>query len=169
MPIWDHLDELRERVLVAALAGLVAVLTCFCFSKDLVVFLEAPVVGQGVKFLQLSPGEFFFTTLQVMTSAQVLVWHPCNPQPSHQVCVPGCHGFIASSALQRDQVMTEPEACPLRSHRQTPPRHELSRLHTDHGIDASTANMGGRWLAMRGSCWLRRRFCTRSSHTWCPA
>ena len=65
MPIWDHLDELRERVLVAALAGLVAVLACFCFSKDLVVFLEAPVVGQGVKFLQLSPGEFFFTTLQV--------------------------------------------------------------------------------------------------------
>ncbi len=65
MPIWDHLDELRERVLVAGLAGLVAVLACFCFSKELVVFLEAPVVGQGVKFLQLSPGEFFFTTLQV--------------------------------------------------------------------------------------------------------
>ena len=67
MPIWDHLDELRERVLVAALAGLVAVLACFCFSKELVVFLEAPVVGQGVKFLQLSPGEFFFTTLQVLS------------------------------------------------------------------------------------------------------
>ena len=80
MPIWDHLDELRERVLVAALAGLVAVLTCFCFSKDLVVFLEAPVVGQGVKFLQLSPGEFFFTTLQVPPSLQppALPWLACQ-------------------------------------------------------------------------------------------
>jgi hypothetical protein len=77
MPIWDHLDELRERVLVAALAGLVAVLACFCFSKDLVVFLEAPVVGQGVKFLQLSPGEFFFTTLQVLPSPQSFVC--CGP------------------------------------------------------------------------------------------
>eukprot|EP00887_Chlorella_sp_A99_P000956 scaffold5.g956.t1 len=64
MPIWDHLDELRERVLVAALAAAVAVLGCFCFSKDLVVFLEAPVAAQGVRFLQLSPGEFFFTTLK---------------------------------------------------------------------------------------------------------
>jgi sec-independent protein translocase protein TatC len=65
MPIWDHLEELRERVLVGALAAGVAVLTCFAFSKDLVVFLEAPVASQGVRFLQLSPGEFFFTTLKV--------------------------------------------------------------------------------------------------------
>ena len=65
MPILDHLDELRERVIVGALAAALAVLTCFVFSKDLVVFLEAPVASQGVRFLQLSPGEFFFTTLKV--------------------------------------------------------------------------------------------------------
>lgn len=65
MPIWDHLDELRERVLVGGIAAAVAVLTCFAFSKDLVLFLEAPVAQQGVRFLQLSPGEFFFTTLKV--------------------------------------------------------------------------------------------------------
>jgi len=64
MPIWDHLDELRERVIVAALAAATAVATCFFFSKDLVVFLEAPVAEQGVRFLQLSPGEFFFTTIK---------------------------------------------------------------------------------------------------------
>ena len=46
MPVWDHLDELRERVLVSGLACAVAILTCFAFSKDLVVFLEAPVVTQ---------------------------------------------------------------------------------------------------------------------------
>lgn len=65
MPIWDHLDELRERILIAALAAGAAITTCFCFSKDLVVFLEAPVARQGVRFLQLSPGEFFFTTFKV--------------------------------------------------------------------------------------------------------
>ncbi len=68
MPIWDHLEELRERVLLGALAAAVAVLTCFAFSKELVVFLEAPVASQGVRFLQLSPGEFFFTTLKVIQS-----------------------------------------------------------------------------------------------------
>ena len=65
MPIWDHLDELRERVIVGAAAAVLAILTCFAFSKDLVIFLEAPVASQGVRFLQLSPGEFFFTTMKV--------------------------------------------------------------------------------------------------------
>ena len=115
MPIWDHLEELRERVLISALAAGLAILTCFCFSKDLVVFLEAPVITQvscdlpnprslffhilpptpaclklgpiqpclntrhslqGVKFLALSPGEFFFTTLKVSGYAGLLVATP---------------------------------------------------------------------------------------------
>ncbi|KAK9830368.1 hypothetical protein WJX72_011330 [[Myrmecia] bisecta] len=76
MPIWDHLDELRERILIAALAAVVAILICFAFSKDLVVFLEAPVASQGVRFLQLSPGEFFFTTLKVAGYAGLLLATP---------------------------------------------------------------------------------------------
>ena len=75
MPIWDHLDELRERVIVGALAALVAVLACFTYSKELIIFLEAPVAEQGVRFLQLSPGEFFFTTFKV--SSWVLPYPPC--------------------------------------------------------------------------------------------
>lgn len=76
MPVWDHLEELRERVLVSVLACGVAILTCFVFSKDLVVFLEAPVAAQGVRFLQLSPGEFFFTTMQVAGYAGLLTAAP---------------------------------------------------------------------------------------------
>jgi len=62
MSIWDHLEELRERVLVSV--GVVggAILLCFCFSKDLVTFLEAPVYAQGVRFLQLSPGVLLHNT-----------------------------------------------------------------------------------------------------------
>lgn len=76
MPIWDHLDELRERVLVAALAAAAAVAACFACSKDLVLFLEAPVAEQGVRFLQLSPGEFFFTTFKVAGYAGLLLATP---------------------------------------------------------------------------------------------
>lgn len=76
MPIWDHLEELRERVLVAGLAAAVGILTCFCFSKDLVLFLEAPVAGSGVRFLQLSPGEFFFTTLKTAGYSGLLLAAP---------------------------------------------------------------------------------------------
>ncbi|KAK9792506.1 hypothetical protein WJX73_004335 [Symbiochloris irregularis] len=76
MPVWDHLDELRERVILGACAALLAILTCFVFSKDLVVFLEAPVAAQGVRFLQLSPGEFFFTTMKVAGYAGLLLATP---------------------------------------------------------------------------------------------
>lgn len=75
MPIWDHLEELRERVLISGLAAAAAILLCFCFSKDLVVFLEAPVISKGVRFLQLSPGEFFFTTIKVWRSRRAGVLH----------------------------------------------------------------------------------------------
>ena len=65
MSIFDHLEELRERIFVSVLAVGAAILGCFAFSKDLILLLEGPVKEQGVRFLQLAPGEFFFTTLKV--------------------------------------------------------------------------------------------------------
>ena len=47
MTVWEHLEELRERVLIAAVVTIAAILGCFCFAKELVVFLEAPVAEQG--------------------------------------------------------------------------------------------------------------------------
>ena len=93
MPIWDHLEELRERVLVALLACGVAILGCFCFSKELVLFLEAPVAGAGVRFLQLSPGEFFFTTLKVCLRDF------CCSVPCPSLAVPLCESLWGARAL----------------------------------------------------------------------
>eukprot|EP00897_Mesotaenium_endlicherianum_P001910 jgi/Mesen1/1747/ME001390S00740 len=76
MSIWDHLEELRGRVLVAVGAVGVAISVCFAFAKDLVIFLEAPVQAQGVKFLQLHPGEYFFTTLKVAGYSGLLIGSP---------------------------------------------------------------------------------------------
>lgn len=67
MSIFDHLEELRQRIFVSVLAVGAAMLGCFAFSKELIMVLEAPVKTQGVRFLQLAPGEFFFTTLKVHT------------------------------------------------------------------------------------------------------
>lgn len=65
MSIFDHLEELRQRIFVSVLAVGASILGCFAFSKELIMILEAPVKSQGVRFLQLAPGEFFFTTLKV--------------------------------------------------------------------------------------------------------
>ncbi|GMH20737.1 hypothetical protein Nepgr_022579 [Nepenthes gracilis] len=48
------------------------ILGCFAFSKELIMLLESPVKEQGVRFLQLAPGEFFFTTLKGGSSSKVV-------------------------------------------------------------------------------------------------
>ncbi|KAL3631373.1 hypothetical protein CASFOL_024357 [Castilleja foliolosa] len=76
MSIYDHLNELRDRIFVSVLAVGAAILGCFTFSKDLIMFLEAPVREQGVRFLQLAPGEFFFTSLKVSGYCGLLLGGP---------------------------------------------------------------------------------------------
>ncbi|CAO2830132.1 unnamed protein product [Amaranthus hypochondriacus] len=76
MSIFDHLEELRERIFVSVLAVGAAILACFAFSKDLILLLEGPVKEQGVRFLQLAPGEFFFTTLKVSGYCGLLLGSP---------------------------------------------------------------------------------------------
>ncbi|CEF99543.1 Sec-independent periplasmic protein translocase,conserved site [Ostreococcus tauri] len=76
MTIWEHLEELRERALVSAAAVGSLILLCFCFAKDLTIFLEQPVASQGVRFLQLGPGEYFFTTVKVAGYTGLLAGAP---------------------------------------------------------------------------------------------
>ncbi|KAK6132065.1 hypothetical protein DH2020_034186 [Rehmannia glutinosa] len=76
MSIYDHLEELRDRIFVSVLAVGAAIVGCFAFSKDLIMLLEAPVRAQGVRFLQLAPGEFFFTSLKVSGYCGLLLGSP---------------------------------------------------------------------------------------------
>jgi len=57
MSLFDHLEELRLRLFYALIAVAISALGCFIFVRPLVRILEVP--AQGVKFLQLAPGEFF--------------------------------------------------------------------------------------------------------------
>jgi len=76
MSIWEHLEELRDRALVSSGAVAACILLCFCFAKDLVIFLEKPVSNMGVRFLQLGPGEYFFTTVKVAGYTGILLAAP---------------------------------------------------------------------------------------------
>ena len=63
MSLFDHLEELRQRIFYCLIAVAIAMTICFIGVKPLVAILEVP--AQGIKFLQLSPGEYFFVTVKV--------------------------------------------------------------------------------------------------------
>ena len=62
MSVFDHLEELRQRIFYSLGAVGVCIVGCFTQVKPIVKLLEVP--AQGVKFLQLSPGEFFFVSIK---------------------------------------------------------------------------------------------------------
>jgi sec-independent protein translocase protein TatC len=68
------LEELRRRIFYSLIAVAVGAVGCFIFVKPLVQVLEVP--AQGVKFLQLAPGEFFFVSLKVAGYSGILVASP---------------------------------------------------------------------------------------------
>ncbi|MBD1825011.1 twin-arginine translocase subunit TatC [Cyanobacteria bacterium FACHB-DQ100] len=63
MSLFDHLEELRQRIFYSLIAIVVCIIGCFIYVRPLVQFLEVPAVG--VKFLQLAPGEYFFVSMKV--------------------------------------------------------------------------------------------------------
>jgi sec-independent protein translocase protein TatC len=74
MSLFDHLEELRQRIFVALIAVGVGIIGCFTVVKPIVQLLEAPA-GE-VKFLQLAPGEYFFVSLKVAAYSGILVASP---------------------------------------------------------------------------------------------
>ena len=63
MPLTDHLEELRTKVLRSLLSIVFAAIFCLIFVKPIVRFLEQP--ANEIRFLQLAPGEFLFVSIKV--------------------------------------------------------------------------------------------------------
>lgn len=74
MSLFEHLEELRQRIFYALIATVLCVAVCFVVVKPIVQLLEIP--AQGVKFLQLAPGEYFFVSLKVAGYSGLLVASP---------------------------------------------------------------------------------------------
>lgn len=74
MSLFDHLEELRQRIFYSLIAVAIAMTVCFIGVKPLVAILEVP--AQGIKFLQLSPGEYFFVTVKVAGYTGLLLASP---------------------------------------------------------------------------------------------
>lgn len=74
MSLFDHLEELRLRIFYALIAIALGIIGCFAVVNPIVKLLEKP--AQGVKFLQLAPGEYFFVSIKVAAYSGLLVASP---------------------------------------------------------------------------------------------
>ncbi|NJN04620.1 MAG: twin-arginine translocase subunit TatC [Leptolyngbyaceae cyanobacterium SL_1_1] len=87
MSLFDHLEELRLRIFYALMAVFVGVVFCFVFVNRIVELLEIP--AQGAKFLQLSPGEYFFVSIKVAGYSGILLASPIILYQTIQFVLPG--------------------------------------------------------------------------------
>ncbi len=87
MSFFDHLEELRTRIFVSLIAVFIGAIACFAFVRPIVAILEVP--AQGVRFLQLAPGEFFFVSIQVAGYTGILLASPVILYQIVQFIVPG--------------------------------------------------------------------------------
>merc|ERR1712177_5037 len=74
LPFSEHIEELRQRIF--HIFWIVLFLTCFAFFevKLIVKILELPV--DNVKFFQLSPGEYFISTVKISFYTGLLFGSP---------------------------------------------------------------------------------------------
>jgi sec-independent protein translocase protein TatC len=87
MSFSDHLEELRIRLFYAVIAVVVGAIGCFTIANQLVSLLEIP--AKGVKFLQLTPGEYFFVSVKVAGYGGILVATPVILYQIIQFLLPG--------------------------------------------------------------------------------
>lgn len=98
MSLFDHLEELRQRLFYSLIAAAVGIVGCFFFVRPIVQLLEVP--AQGVKFLQLAPGEYFFVSLKVAGYSGLLL---CSPFILYQIIQ-----FVLPGLTRRERRLIAP-------------------------------------------------------------
>ncbi|MGF1602554.1 MAG: twin-arginine translocase subunit TatC [Thermosynechococcaceae cyanobacterium] len=87
MSLFDHLEELRQRIFYALIAVFGGIVLCFWKVNLIVKLLEEP--AQGAQFLQLAPGEYFFVSIKVAGYSGFLVASPFILYQIIQFVLPG--------------------------------------------------------------------------------
>ena len=74
MSILEHLQELRERIFTSLTFFCLITILCFMYNKNISYLLQQP--ANSIKFLQLAPGEYFFTSIKIAVYTSCILSSP---------------------------------------------------------------------------------------------
>jgi sec-independent protein translocase protein TatC len=76
MSLLEHLEEMRSRIIVIAVAVLVAAVAGFFLAEPIIVLLRAPLPGRGAELIQTGVGEAFGVRMQLALMTGVAIAMP---------------------------------------------------------------------------------------------
>lgn len=98
LPFTSHLEELRKRLVISAIAALIGFIACYSFAEQLFEYLSEPVrnaLPDGSSLVFITATEPFFTYLKVAALAGVVLALP--------VILWQVWGFIAPGLYQKEK------------------------------------------------------------------
>ena len=87
MSLFEHLEELRSRILVSLGVVALGMVICFVFVRPIIRLLEVP--AHGIKIAELAPGKFFFASIEVTGYAGLFLATPFILYQIVQFVLPG--------------------------------------------------------------------------------
>ena len=87
MALSEHIEEFSQRTVFCLVLLIIASLFCFIDVREIVKIFQAPALG--VKFLQFSPGEYFFASVKIATFCGILISSPMILYQLFLYVVPG--------------------------------------------------------------------------------
>lgn len=87
MPILEHLEELRKRIIISLIIFTIITSICLIKIKSIIYFLQQPAIG--IKFLQLAPGEYLFSSIKVAIYTGFLLSVPFTIYQVMSFIIPG--------------------------------------------------------------------------------
>ena len=87
MAISEHIEEFSQRLVFCLIVLIFAVILCFADVREIVKIFQAPAIG--VKFLQFSPGEYFFASFKIAAFCGLLLSSPVSLYQLLLYLIPG--------------------------------------------------------------------------------
>ena len=74
MPLLEHIQELKNRLVLTFLIFITLLSLCLFYTKEISSIIQNPALG--IKFLQLAPGEYLFVSIKVATYTAIFMTSP---------------------------------------------------------------------------------------------